>query len=211
MNDAQALTLAELSVGAYAPIRSAYKMEVGGAILEYLLTDGARITKFRNGFKRAIANAFDEAYAMGFSDGGSSYPEGADPEDIDWLAAAITGEFGFVEMLFQQLKEFKADPETQTGDYQAEADRRAEGYAKTLDGVYNQGLMRARKNVMLTFGGEDGAESCATCQRLKGQRHSVKWWLGRGLSIFRGNRNYECGCWNCQHYFYDDHGKVYTI
>jgi hypothetical protein len=210
MDNAQALVLAELSIGDYAPIRSAYKMEIAGAVVEYLLTEKAKITKFRNGFKRAIVEAFTDAFYQGYIDGGGDREE-VDPGDDEWLTAAMNAEMGHVDMLFQQLKEFKADPDTQPADYEAEADRRAEGYAKTLDGVYNQGKMRGNKNLMLTFGGEDGNESCTTCQKLKGKRHSVRWWISHGLTIFRGNSNYECGCWNCQHFFFDDKGRVYTL
>lgn len=208
---AQAAVIVELSIGEYAPIRSAHKLEISGWIMEYLMTDKARITRFRNGFKKAIANNFDDAFYIGYADGGGGDRTEADADDNAWLAAKIQAEFGFIDMLFQNLKEFRSDPETGPEDYQAEAEKRAENYAKTLDGVYNQGKTRGDKNKMLTFGGEDGDESCATCQKYKGKRHSAKWWMKRDLLIYRGNNNYECGCYQCQHYHYDDKGNVYTI
>lgn len=210
MNDAQALVLAELSVGDYAPIRSAYKMEIAGAVMEYLLTDKAKITKFRNAFKRAITDNFQAAFYQGYTDGGGD-PKEAAPEDEAWLTAKINAEFGHVDMLFQQLKEFKADPDTQVSDYQAEAEKRAEGYARTLDGVYSEGKVRGSKDIMLTFGGNDGEESCKTCQRLQGQTHKKSWWVRRGLVPTRGNMNYDCGVFNCQHFLYDNKGNIYTV
>jgi hypothetical protein len=213
MNDAQALTLAELAIADYAPIRSAYKMEIAGHILEYLLTDNARITKFKNGFKKAIANAFDEAYSQGFTDGGSSYPDGAEPGDIEWLASKINAELGFVDMLFTQLKAFKADEDTTQEEYQAEAAKRAEGYARTLDGVYNEGKVRGAKNQILEFGGQDGAESCPECTKLKGQKHRASWWIRRGLVPGQpGNKNFTCGGFQCQHFLWNPKtGQVFTI
>jgi hypothetical protein len=208
MDDAIALTLAEMAVGAYAPIRSAYATEINGAIIEYLFTEGARVTKFRNRYKKAVADYFEDAFRMGYTDGGGDANE-MDPDDQEWLSAAITGEWGYVEDLFLQMKNIKNELTQEEMIEWAAA--RAEGYAKTLDGVYNQGKLRGLKGIMLTFGGDDGEESCATCQRLKGKRHSAQWWIKRGLTIFRGNRNYECGCWQCQHFFFDDKGRVYTL
>lgn len=212
MDDAALLTLAELALGDYAAIRNAYKMEIAGWIMDYLLTDKARITKYRNQFKIAITNNFPDAFYQGFMDGGgggrSDVPRDAD----EWLTAKINGEYGFVDWLFLQLKEFKRDPETAISDYQAEADRRAEGYAKTLDGVYAEGKVWGGKDVMLTFGGNDGFESCEDCQRLKGQRHKASWWIQRGLVPGQqGNRNFACGGWNCQHILFDDLGNVWTV
>lgn len=177
--------------------------------MEYFLTDKVPITRFRNEFKKAIADAFDQAFWLGYEAGGGD-PENPDPDDQSWLGSAITGEFGYVDQLFEQVKAMKKEG-LSVQEYEAFASERAEGYAKTLDNIYSQGQMRGNKNIMLTFGGPDGEESCTTCQRLKGARHSAKWWLARGLEIFRGNRNYECGNWQCQHYFYDDKGKVYTL
>ena len=117
-----------------------------------------------------------------------------------------------MDMLFQQLKELKAL--AKIDGYQileGVAEQRAEGYARTLDGIYSEGKIRGAKNKMLTFGGDDGEESCKTCQKYKGQRHRASWWVKRDLIIYRGNMNYECGCWQCQHYFFDDSGNVYTF
>jgi hypothetical protein len=210
MTDAAALVLAELSVGDYAPIRSAYKMEIGGYILEYLLTEKVKVSKYKNGFKRAIREAFVSAFEQGFFDGGGELPYTGD--DNAWLVAKQTAEDGYVDLLFQQLKELKTDPDLTTADFQAEADRRAEGYAKTLDGVYAEGKLRGGKDVMLTFGGDDGEESCKTCQRWKGKRHKASFWIKRGLIPHQpGNTNFDCGGYNCQHFLFTDKGEVWTL
>lgn len=201
-----AATLVQLSVGDYAPIRAGYEIEIAGIISEYCSTPGAKVSRFKNQFKRAIQESFYPAFEQGLIDGGGEAP--AQGDDLDWINAKAEEEWGNVDMLFQQLKEAKTEDGFDAG---AEASRRAASYAKTLDGVYNQGRLRGAKNKMLTFGGEDGQESCATCQKLKGQRHRASWWVKKGLTIFRGNANYECGCWNCQHYFYDDDGNLFTF
>jgi hypothetical protein len=204
----ETIALAEISIGQYAVIRGSYSNEIGSTLVEFLLAKKARPTKYRNAFKRAIANYFEEAFSLGYMDSGGDTQE-MEPEDRDWLASAITREWRFVEDLFDQMKILKEDASTdELLDF---AVARAEGYSKTLDGIYNQGKIRGTKGMMLTFTGMDGVENCSTCKRLKGKRHSARWWLRRGLSIFRGNRNYECGCWQCQHFFMDDQGRAYTI
>lgn len=204
----QAAALVELAIGDYAPIRSGYQMDIAGAISEYLESEKARVTKYKNQIKRAITESFPDAFYQGYQDGGGGGREEVQPEDDSWLTAKMNNEYGFVDMLFEQLKALKAEgPEA----YAGQAEQRAEGYAKTLDGVYNEGRMRGAGNKMLTFGGNDGQESCKTCQKLKGKRHRASWWVKHGLTIFRGNPNYECGCWNCEHFLFDDNGNLFTF
>jgi len=118
----------------------------------------------------------------------------------------------FVEELFQRLKDLKKQvAEEGAGILSGVANKRSEGYARALDGVYSEGKIRGAKNIMLTFGGPDGNESCKTCQKLKGKRHRASWWKNHGLTIYRGNDNYECGCWQCEHFLFDDKGNVYTL
>jgi hypothetical protein len=91
-------------------------------------------------------------------------------------------------------------------------DQKAETYTKTVDGVYSEGKIRAGKDVALTFVGDDGAESCPTCQKWKDKRHRKSFWLKRGLIPGQpGNPNFECRGYNCQHYLIDDNGNAYTF
>jgi hypothetical protein len=55
------------------------------------------------------------------------------------------------------------------GDFDAihEAYATADGYAKTLDRIYNEFKVAAGGTTMLTFVGEDGQESCADCRKYK--------------------------------------------
>lgn len=205
----QARTSRLFSLGEYAPIRSAYSLEVGGIISEYLTATSVRITRFRNMFKKAVLEAFYPAYELGLKDGGGEAP--AQGEDLEWINAKVESEFGNIDSLFVQLKDLKAlvkeeGPSVLVGVAAA----RAEGYARTLDNVYSQGKVRGAANKMLTFVGEDGQENCPTCRKLKGKRHRASWWRKHGLIIERGNINYECGCWNCQHTLIDDKGEIFT-
>ena len=204
------LAVAQLAIGDYAPIRYEYKATIEGLVRQYLYEDGVKVTTFRNAFKRAVQEGFYPAFEQGLTDGGSEPP--AQEDDLAWINAKAAAEWGFVDMLFQQLKELKAEAKVEGyAILEGVAEARAEGYARTLDGIYSEGKIRGAKNKMLTFFGDDGEESCKTCQKLKGQRHRASWWVKRDLVIYRGNSNYECGCWQCQHGFHDDQGNVYTF
>lgn len=200
-----------LEVGDYAPLREQYRLDVWTAVQDFLYTEeGAKITRFRNAFKRAVLNAFFPAFEQGYQDGGSELP--IEPDDSDWINAQQDAEFGYIDKLFQDLKALKKQSLVEgIGILEGVADARAAGYAKGLDGIYNQGRVRGAKNRMLTFGGEDGQESCSTCQRMKGQRHKASWWVKHGLVPGRGNDAFECGGWNCRHFLFDDAGDVFTV
>lgn len=196
----------ELALGDYAGIRQEYRMRVYSSILDYLRQDNVPVTKFRNVMKRAIADNFIAAGELGYTDGGGELPE---PEDfMSWIGARQEEEFGYTNSLYSNLKGLKKEEDF---DPFAEASTRAEGYAKTLDGIYNEAKIRGAKNKMLTFGGTDGEHTCSTCQRLQGARHRASWWINHDLVPGPVNKNYECGGFRCQHYLYDDDGKLFTI
>ncbi len=93
-------------------------------------------------------------------------------------------------------------------------DNRAELYGRTMDATYSRAAMDAIPNpdtAMLTFVGIDGQESCATCQKLKGQVHPLSWWNENLLVPAIGNTNFDCGGWKCQHYLQDVNGDPVTI
>lgn len=192
----------------YNAIRDGYANDIYGAVEDYLKGDQA-ITKFRNTFRKSILTYFDAAFFTGYLDAGGAVNEMTD-EDKAWLIARQEQEIGFADALFQQLKSIRTEARD-TGESPFEiAMKRSQGYTKTLDGVYAQGKMRGSSNVMLTLQGPDGKESCTTCQKLKGKRHSAKWWRDRDLIPYQGNANYECGCWICQHRLFTDDGKQYA-
>jgi hypothetical protein len=201
----------QLSVGDYAPIRYSYKMECEGYITEYLYTDNVRVTKFKSNFKKAIVGSFYPAFEQGLIDGGGEAP--AQGDDLEWINARVEREFAFVDELFQYLKDLKKQAKEEgIKIYEGVAGKRAENYARTLDGVYSTGKMRGAKNQMLTFGGEDGQESCPECQKMRGKRHRASWWIGHGLVPgIPGSVAYSCHGYNCKHFLYNSKGEVFTL
>ena len=168
--------------------------------------EGGSIASPKNSFKRATVEAFGSAFDAGWLFGGGELPP--DEDALDWLNARVEAEFGFIEQLFQQVKELRKEPGF---DPLAWVSARADGYANTLREVYNNASVRAMSDVMVTFDGDDGAESCDTCQMLKGQRHRISWFVtrnyvppfGSGLDCAQGG--------HCQHGLKDDNGSWVTI
>lgn len=70
---------------------------------------------------------------------------------------------------------------------------------KSLMLMYDEGIASANGNAMMEFAGDDGDESCKTCQRLKGQRHRMKDWKRRRLRPQVDTENFKCGGWRCKH------------
>ena len=194
--------------GDYYSIRSKYKYEVKNAILEYLISDSTNIAKPKNNMKQAMVEAFGNAFDSGYVDGGGDIREMNDSDKI-WIANKQQTEFGFIDQLFERLKELKKEEPDE--DNTSEVEDRSEGYANTLDGVYAEGKLRGAKNIMLTFDGDDGEESCSTCRKWKGKRHSVSFWVKRSLIPGQpGNQSFACRGYNCKHYLYDDKGEIWA-
>lgn len=196
--------LVELKRG-YEDIKKDYYAAVRVAILGYLV-QSASSTKFKNDMKRAVAESFPEAFYAAYAAGGG---EDVEKEDDEWLTARMNAELGYIDVLFQNLKGVK-DEELPPKELVIEAEFHAEGYTRTLDGVWAQGLLRGQKNKMLTMAGEDGAENCTDCRRLKGKRYSARKWLRVGIPGVPGN-GYACGGYNCEHFLKDDEGAQWTL
>lgn len=187
----------------YDVIRADLVDRIETAFMDFVSQAGA-VTSFRNAAGRALIEDIDAAFHRGYRDAGG---EETEDDDEAWVTAKQSEQRGFMADAFESLKEWRASEKFTEGDIQA----RAELWGGMLDGVYSEGKLRGASNVMLTFDGEDGTESCDDCQRLKGQRHSAKWWTKRDLVRRNGNENYACGRWkNCQHGFYTDDGELYA-
>ena len=211
--DPHVAAVAIRAVGSYSATRDRYYSEIEKTIAQYLSGTGT-VALPKGHIKREMATAFVDAFETGWMEtaGGDTYePES---EDISWLASRTSQELGFIDSLFVSMKEMrdsstKEDPLTSAEIYGYAADK-AVMYSRTLDLVNAQGMLRGGKNVMLTFDGEDGKESCATCQKYKGQRHRAKWWVSRDLIPGPGNTNYECNGYNCMHELQDDDGEMWA-
>lgn len=197
----------DLEAGDYYSIRSKYKYIIKNSILEYLISNGS-VAGPKNQMKQAMVEAFGNAFDSGYTDGGGDIKEMSE-DDNSWLNNRQTIELGYIDSLFDRLRELKN--EAPDDDNTSEVDDRSEGYANTLDGIYAEGKLRGSKNIMLTFGGDDGHESCKTCSKWKGKRHSTSFWVKRGLIPGQpGNQSFACHGYNCKHILFDDKGEIWA-
>lgn len=197
-----------IKVGAVAgdlsEVNSVYHDNITSALTSFF--EGGSVTTPKNKMKQAARMAFLDAFELGWKDGGADLP--LDEDALAWLDARLSQELGYIDMLFQEAKELRKE---EGFDFFTWITARADGYTNTLKEIYNNARMRAMPNQMVTFDGDDGAESCPDCQKLKGKRHKISWFVSRnyvppfgtGLECHRGG--------HCQHGLKDDKGNWITI
>lgn len=185
--------------------RAEYNDAVYTFVSEYLKgTD--RSTAYKGAMKRNMLEAFTSAVENGVLDGGGDLP--LEDEENALLTSAQGGELGNIDSLFDSLKDLR---DSGTVDPQSEAQARADGYTGTLVGLYNQAVLMAMKNKMVTFLGDDGENSCETCQWLQGQRHRAKWFVDNGYVPPRGENIVCSPGGRCEHWLEDDEGNIVTV
>ena len=161
----------------------------------------------RRAHKALLKNVARDVYRDGLREGGIE-PRDETPEDKaateeaidDWLAS----QFEYVNQFAKDAAEAKKDKTKRAAILS-----RVDDWLVALRNFGEAGRLAALGNIMLTFDGDDGSESCDECQHYKGQRHRRNWWAERDLLRRNGNDNFGCGRWEpCQHPFRDDSGKV---
>ena len=134
-----------------------------------------------------------EAYLDGMKDGGVDTARVLDGDDQAAYRALLAEQSKFVTGLGKVL--YRED-----GITNAQADLKADlWFNKSILPFYDEGRVSADANGTYEFTGDDGAESCVTCQRLKGQRHRMKDWARKGLRPRVDTSAFECGGWMCKH------------
>jgi hypothetical protein len=187
---------------------SAINARYNDAIIKSLIAyfEGGSVAPSRNGMKKAMIQAFGDAFDNGYTDGGGELP--IEDEAIGWLEARLNQEAGYIDMLFESAKQLRKEEDF---DYFTWATQHAGNYVNTLREIYNVGNLSAQKNKMVTFTGDDGAESCPDCQKLKGKRHKISWFVARGFVPPHG-QGLECHPGRrCQHFLEDSDGNRITI
>jgi hypothetical protein len=185
-------------------VNASYHDAITEALLQYL--EGGSVTGPRNQFKKATVEAFGGALDAGWVAGGGELPP--DTSTLEWFNARVEAELGYVDLLFQQAKELRGSEDF---DPLAWVNERADGYTNTLKEIYNNAHLRVMDNVMVTFDGDDGAVSCDTCQKLKGKRHKISWFIARDYVPPHGN-GLDCAKGgHCQHGLRKDNSEWITI
>lgn len=150
-------------------------------------------TKWSRRINNLLKTNINKAYRDGLSDGGVlDDPDDTEQSQID---AAVKEQVQFVTNLGQTL--FKEDKVTEAMAEQ----KAAMWFNLSIMPSYYDGFESAAANQMMEFAGDDGDENCATCARLKGQRHRLKAWESRGLNPKRpeNSEKFICGLFRCEH------------
>ena len=134
-----------------------------------------------------------EAYLDGMKDGGVDTERALEGDDLETYRALLVKQSKFVTNLGAAIYR-----EGTVTDGTA-ANKPDMWFNKSILPFYDEGRASADKNGTYEFAGEDGAESCKDCQRLKGQRHRMKDWTRKGLRPRVDTSNFECGGWLCKH------------
>lgn len=146
-----------------------------------------------------------KSYIEGMHEGGITEP---DKDDIETAQESLDEWYMAQSEFVNQFAKDAAEAKREAGKRDAVL-ARVPLWVDSMRNFGEAGKTYALGNIMLTFDGDDGAESCDDCQRYKGQRHKRDWWARRGLLERNGNLNYECGRWdNCHHSFFDNDGKI---
>lgn len=146
--------------------------------------------------RAVIKNAISDAYIEGLISGGISADEMTE-EDAAQINELTANQMQYVTDFVRAIREAKDDKAAQRDIL----DNRIELWTTAVEMAGVAGMNSAKSNEMVEFVGDDGAESCKTCQRLKGLRHRRRWFEQNGL-VPRDPRfrdNFECGGWLCQH------------
>jgi hypothetical protein len=189
--------LEAIKAAGYDGIRTVMRGEIFGAVFGYLSGSGY-VTTFKAQMTTAISKAYIEAADVAYVDAGADLP--LDPDTAAWARGQLDAQLGFVDDLFEGLRELRKQGGFDAG---AVAQARAEGYSRSLDAYYGETKMHGSKNVTLEFGGDDGKESCPECKSMKGKRHRISYILAHNLIPKPGNSAYSCNGYNCDHFWFN--------
>lgn len=183
-------------------INKKYHDAITQALVNYF--EGGNLAASRNIFKKAMTEASLDAFESGWQDNDGELP--IDEDALAWLGDFQNEQFGYVDDLFQQMRDLRKDKEF---DYFAWASARADGYTEAMTAVYNAAAMLVKKQMLTWHYGD--TQHCSTCEDLNGQRHRASWYLSRDYVPRKPGANLECHGFRCQCYLTDDNGDTITL
>ena len=185
-------------------INAEYHDAISEALIEYF--EGGSITAPRNAFKRAMIQAFGDAFDAGWIDGGGELP--VDDDALAWIEERLNQEAANIDALFQQAKDLRKDPDF---FYFSWITARADMYTQTAGSAYNAAKLLADERQMLVWHLGNTEESCDTCIKLNGKKHRASWYIERDYIPRKPGANLTCQGYNCDCYLTDKDGNEVTI
>jgi 2'-5' RNA ligase len=150
--------------------------------------------------RRIVLRGINAAYRDGLKAGGvDDEPDQAEQEKITEL---MDNQREYINNLAARMfKDEAVTPEM--------AEQKAQmWWGSSIYPAYFEGFESAAKNQMMEMTGDDGEDSCHTCQTLKGQRHRLKDWTRKQLIPQVHGENYICNGFNCHHTIVPIEGKA---
>lgn len=171
---------------------SAFVSEMKAAMqdgLDRVTTKAGTGARIRGAIVRYVKKAYQDGLEVGGVD-----PDELDEDDLRLIADYNVWDSQYVTNLVNELY-------SESG-LQGSVDYRASLWVSTTNRAYYGGTASADANGMYEFVGDDGAENCSTCRKLKGQIHRMKDWIRKALVPGINHENFECGTWepNCAHF-----------
>jgi hypothetical protein len=122
----------------------------------------------------------------------------------DWILSQTPHIFDFADSAVA-VNKLTGDERTSARDAMLD---RCDLWVDSLNTLAQNAEVNAKGDPVLVFDGDDGDESCETCDKYKGQKHKKSWWEERGL-LARPNELFKCGRFNnCNHHFYYTNGEL---
>jgi len=190
--------------GGVEAINARYNNEIIAAMVTYF--EGGAATAPKNQFLQAMTEAFNGAFDTGWVDGGQELP--LDEKVATWLISRMEQERGYINDLFQQIKELRNDKEF---DYFTWATNKAGRYTSTVLSVYNAAALMAKKNQILTWHLGNTEKHCDTCLALNGNSHRASWYIDHDYIPRKPGAAMDCGGYHCDCKLKDKSGDEVTL
>jgi hypothetical protein len=197
-------TVQAIKAAGYDGIRTVMSGGVFGSVFGYL--SGGSFGDAVQRMATVVSRAYVETAELAWVEAGAELP--LDAETAAWARSQLDAQLGYVDQLFEDLKELRKSGDFDAGEV---ATARAAGYASGLDGFYNEAVLRGKKNQMVTWHLGATEKHCKTCASLDGKSHRISWYIDHDYIPRKNGAAMECGGWRCDCSLVDKDGNEVTI
>jgi len=147
--------------------------------------------------RKIVRDGIGDAYVAGLAECGVAFDD-MDADDALAIVELTNEQLSHVADFCKAIREARGDKSAERAIME-----RVELWTASVEAAGEAGKASGCGDELMRFELDptraDSKESCATCRRLLGKTMRRSEIVKRGLLIAPGNRNYECGCWNCPH------------
>jgi hypothetical protein len=207
---------AQVAARVAAQIKSKAVKSISGMADDYYVQLSEAVTGFFNRdtsaaevssvMRQLIKSYAWDTYYEGMKEGGIDNPEDEISDDEQaQVSEWITEQLGYVADFIQALKDTRRAEDVTAA--QEAINARVELWRGSMENLGSLGKAAALKNKMVEWVYGDTVH-CATCAKLNGQKHRVKWFIDNGyIPQENGSETLECGGGHCQCTLVDMEGE----